>query len=286
MTDDDSRPSSGSQLTVTVTPGMHGNVSVFDGMQEDWIESYFVANDIAKKRAILFNAVGPSTYRLIKTLCLPDKPKDYTFEEIVKKLTTHFNPKQSVIIKRFEFKTRKQEQGETVAEYVAALRKIAEHCEYSDILSEMLRDRLHVCGIADKRVQNRYLRETKLTYADPRDMALAADKDAKRLRAVNEEVVHPGSSSAHKEAATIAHVNKRPVKPRNGSRTRSSPQTGAYSQGGCNSMSCCHCGGDRDASCCKLKEYACWYCRKKGHLAAVCRKKKRDEQAPEKNKIK
>ena len=101
MTDNESRPSGGSQPTVTVMPGLHRTVSIFDGTQEDWIEyaerleSYFVANDIAdvaKKKAILLNAVGPSTYNLIKTLCLPDKPKDYTFEQSVKKLTTHFNP--------------------------------------------------------------------------------------------------------------------------------------------------------------------------------------------------
>ena len=71
----------GAATTVTVAvPGLHGTVSPFDGSQEDWIEyaerldSYFVANDIvdvAKKRAILLNAVGPTTYRLIKTLCLP-----------------------------------------------------------------------------------------------------------------------------------------------------------------------------------------------------------------------
>ena len=54
-------------VTVSV-PGLHGTVSPFDGSQEDWIEyaerlnSYLVANDItdmAKKRAILLNAVVP-----------------------------------------------------------------------------------------------------------------------------------------------------------------------------------------------------------------------------------
>ena len=154
-------------VTVAVPSGLHGTVSPFDGSQEDWIEyaerldSYFVANDItdvAKRRAILLNAVGPTTYRLIKTLSLPGKPTDHTFEELVEKVKTHFNPKPSAIIKRYEFNTRKQRPGETVAEYVAALRKIAEYCEYGDILNDMLRDRL-VCSIADKRVQNRHLRE-------------------------------------------------------------------------------------------------------------------------------
>ena len=80
--------------TVTFMPGLHGTVAVFDGTQEKWIDyaerldSYFVANDIrdaAKKRAILLNAVGPSTYRLLKTLCLPSKPTDYSLRRSPRK---------------------------------------------------------------------------------------------------------------------------------------------------------------------------------------------------------
>ena len=119
-----------------VVPGLHGQVSAFDANQEDWVEYverlelYFTANDIAnpaKKRAILLTAVGPATYRLVKTLAIPGKPTDLSFEDIVEKLKTHFNPKPSPIIKRYEFNTRKQQPNETISEYVAALRRIAEH---------------------------------------------------------------------------------------------------------------------------------------------------------------
>ena len=110
--------------------GVIGVVAPFNGKEEEWIdyaerlEHYFIANDItdvAKKRAILLNAAGASTYRLIKTLALPGVPKDLTFEQIVEKVTAHYNPKPSVIIKRFEFNTRVQKEGESVAEFVAAL---------------------------------------------------------------------------------------------------------------------------------------------------------------------
>ena len=43
-----------------------------------------------------------------------------------------------------------------MAEYIAAIRKIAEDCEYGTMLNEMLRDRL-VDDVTDKRVQKRYL---------------------------------------------------------------------------------------------------------------------------------
>ena len=177
-----------------LVPGLHGQVSAFDPHKEEWVEYverlelYFLANEIndaTKKRAILLNAADPTTYRLVKTLAIPGKPTDLPFAEIVKKVKNHFNPKPSPIIKRFEFNTRKQKANETVSEYVAALRQIAEYCEYGATLDAMLRDRL-VCGIADKRVQDGYLREAKLSYKEALEMALAAEtteKDSQRLRA-------------------------------------------------------------------------------------------------------
>ena len=148
------------------------------------LENYFIANDIvnpAKATSDFVNGVGASTYRLIKTLSLPGKPKDLSFAEIVERVRTHFNPKPSVIIKHYEFNRCVQRPGESVADYVAALRKITEHC---DVLNDMLKDRL-VCGTTDKHVQRWCLQETTMSYAEARDMALAsetADRDSKRLQ--------------------------------------------------------------------------------------------------------
>ena len=38
-----------------------------------------------------------------------------------------------------------------MADFVASLRNLAEHCEYRDTLETMLRDRI-VCGIRDKKI--------------------------------------------------------------------------------------------------------------------------------------
>ena len=58
--------------------------------------------------------------------------------------------------------------------HVAELRKIAEHCDYGEVLSNMLRDRL-VCGTNNKAIQRRLLLKADLTFADAMDMALAAE---------------------------------------------------------------------------------------------------------------
>lgn len=185
---------------------VHGFVSAFDSTQEDWVkyakrlEHYFVANTIASEdiqRAILLTNVGPATYRLIKTLSLPRKPTDYSFSDLVKIVKSHFHPKPSPIMKRFEWS---QQEGETVGVFVAALRSIAEHCEYpEDILNDMLRDRI-VCGLRDKAVQRGLLKESKLTYQLALDTALAAEvaaNDAKQLH------------DTHRQPLPVHHVNSK-----------------------------------------------------------------------------
>ena len=172
------------------TVGLHGNVSVFDPTQEEWGEYterlvyYFTANVITsqtKQRAVLLNAVGLSTYRLLKTLASPAQVTDLTFEQIVERAKKHFNPKPSPIVKRFEFNTRQQDEGESVAVFVAELRKIAQYCDYGDVLSDMLRDRV-VCGLANKAVQRRLLQEPTLTFEKALEVALAAETAARDSR--------------------------------------------------------------------------------------------------------
>ena len=66
------------------------------------LEHYFTANEGDKQRAILLNAVGASTYRLIRTLVSPAKVTDISFADIVEKARAHFNPKPSPIVKRYD----------------------------------------------------------------------------------------------------------------------------------------------------------------------------------------
>jgi hypothetical protein len=46
------------------------------------------------------------------------------------------------IAERFRFHKRKQLEGESINDYVAVLRKLAEHCDFGDRLADDLRDRL------------------------------------------------------------------------------------------------------------------------------------------------
>ena len=145
----------------------HGKIDSFNPSQESWtsyaerLSHYFDANDItteSKKKSILLTVCGPSTYELIKSLILPNRISDKTYEQIIEVLGTHYNPKPSPIIQRYKFHIRERRSGESIATYVAELRAIGEHCGFGGTLNEMICDRL-VCGVNDHNIQRRLLQE-------------------------------------------------------------------------------------------------------------------------------
>ena len=138
---------------------------------EDWrhyverLNHFFEANEItddAKQRSIFLVSVGAKTYKLIRSLVAPEDPKEKSYADMAKLVQEHFKPKPSVIVERFKFNTRGQQQGETISVFLAELRRLSENCEFGATLDEMLRDRL-VCGASDDKIQRRLLAEPNLT---------------------------------------------------------------------------------------------------------------------------
>ena len=89
---------------------------------------------------------------LLRNLLVPTLPKDKTLDEIVDVLTKHYEPKTLVIAECFQFHRRNQAVGESVAEYVAGLRRLTRHCEFGAYLDDALRDRF-VCGLRSETIQ-------------------------------------------------------------------------------------------------------------------------------------
>ncbi len=170
----------------------HGSIGDLDHSQADWVsycerlEQYFVANDVKnadKQRAILLSVCGVLTYQLIRNLVAPNKPTEKTFAEIVKLVKDHHTPPPPAAMQRYTFNRRMQKEGETIAEFVAELRRLSEHCKF-DSLEEMLRDRL-MFGVKDKSVRKKLLGEASgLTFQKAFEIAQAAEIAEKKCKTV------------------------------------------------------------------------------------------------------
>ena len=258
----------------------HGKVGTFNESIESWssyierLGHYFVANDVkdgSKKRAILLSSCGVSTYTIIRNLLAPDLPSSKSFDEIVEAAGRHFNPKPSSIVQRFRFNSRVRKEGESVADFVAQLRQLSEHCQFGDTLSDMLRDRI-VCGINDQRIQRGLLAESDLTLTKAMELSLAmesADKDADTLKA--------GATGV----ANAQLVLQMPATSAGRGRThkRNPPKADLSSNATCH-----RCHGKHLATVCRFKEVQCHACGKKGHISKACRSRRNPTEASRKNK--
>ena len=63
---------------------------------------------------------------------------------VVEKFERHFIKKRNVIFERARFNQRKQEEGESVDDFVTALLCLSEHCQYGNLREEMIQDRIVV----------------------------------------------------------------------------------------------------------------------------------------------
>ena len=87
-----------------------------------------------KTVAVFLTVIGAKTYSLLRDLVHPDKPATKTYGQLIAKIGTSI-----VIAERFKFHARVQHQGETVANFLAGLRKLSEHCQFGAFREEALR---------------------------------------------------------------------------------------------------------------------------------------------------
>ncbi|XP_060771406.1 uncharacterized protein LOC132882151 [Neoarius graeffei] len=245
-----------------IAVSMVGTLTAFDSQAQTWeeycevLEHFFEANEIAdggRKRAILLSSVGSKTYSLMRNLLSPDKPGAKSYKDLTELLQSHYNPEPSEIVQRFKFNSRTRAANETVTEYVAVLRELAQHCNYGEKLKEMLRDRL-VCGIADDHIQRKLLAEPELTFEKALKVAQAietANKDVRDLQSQPKTLDSTVSKSA--TPLTVHNVGTRPKW-----RGKDAP------------LACYRCGGEHLARDCRFLNERCHGCGKKGHVK-MCR---------------
>ena len=79
-----------------------------------------------------------------------------------------------LIAERFRFHRHQQYSSESVAQFLAALRNLAIHCDFGAVLNVTLRDR-SVCGLRSQAVQRKLLSEAGLTLSKATEIASAAE---------------------------------------------------------------------------------------------------------------
>ena len=205
------------------------------------------------KLDILINYISASVYEYISEY--PD------YAAAVETLDTLFVVPKNEIFSRHLLATRKQQTGETLNNYMNALKLLAKDCQFKTVSTdvykqEMIRDAF-INGIQAQHVWQRLLENITLSL----DAAFTQARSLEAVQASSDHyVVNPSMSSINAamthNTTSLEHLELNAV-----SGTR-----------------CFFCGGSRhNRLVCPAKDSACHNCDRKGHFSKVCKSKLREQ---------
>lgn len=155
----------------------------------------------------------------------------------------------------------KQEEGESVENFITRLREKANTCEYGTLKDELIRDKI-VLGVANDDIRRRLLREKGLTLPGAIEMCRAFEVTDLRMRAMESEIP--------RVVDAVNAVGRQPFRP-NQSRQNNPPRLPTES------TACRYCGNAhvRGREHCPAYRKQCKACGINNHFAKVCLKDKR-----------
>uniref|UniRef100_A0A8C6XYR5 CCHC-type domain-containing protein n=1 Tax=Naja naja TaxID=35670 RepID=A0A8C6XYR5_NAJNA len=255
----------------------------FDPVAEDWesyadrFQMYLEGNDLAnisekRKRAVFLTHCGPAVFKMAKALVGAADMKVMEWPDLEKLLRAHYAPQVSCLIKRHEFYRRDQEESENVNDFVASLRDIVGACAFNS-LEEAMRDRF-VLGLKDKVLQSKLLLKPKITLKEAIEEASSAEatkSSAAAMKKINKASRHPDvekSTTTHCEQidseSDCSEVEEGIYRLR---MERKKKDLGRKRQ----DFYCRGCGVGHPCTECKFLDTICLRCKKRGHLARVCK---------------
>lgn len=252
-----------------------GSISEYKEGKEDFesylerLEQWMAANTVAdeKKVSVFLSIIGADAYKLLKSLLLPDKPSTKSYAQLTKALSDHYKPKPLVIMERFRFQKRNQQESESVSDFIVALKQLSTNCDFGAHLDDALRDRF-VSGLRSEAIQRKLLAETNVTFKSACDTALSMEMASRNTLEFSGKI---------KESGTVNRVynqNKKRDDKRNSSNTSYGKST-TWQKSSVDEKQqqphqpCYRCGGKHPATVCRFKQEKCHHCTKVGHIARM-----------------
>ncbi|XP_033213671.1 uncharacterized protein LOC117170748 [Belonocnema kinseyi] len=188
--DDKNKVSSGSEFKMSFAGTMielfkkGNNWNAF----EKQLGAFIALNNVedSKKSALLITRLSSAVSEELLSVCENVDPLTLDYAALISKLSTLYEPKGNEHLSRFTFRDRKQKEGESIKDYMVALRGLVTKCKFgTNETKGQLKDQL-ISGVKSKTIRYELLKESDKTLdkllklAETVEMALAEMNDDKK----------------------------------------------------------------------------------------------------------
>lgn len=204
-----------------------------------------------KKAAIFIKCLPVDVITNLQRRMKPIKLSEATYDDILKKITSQFLVKKSLVGAAVQFLNRKQQSSETIEVFAKIINDLADACEYSDCCRDRLLRDTFISGLQSSAIMKSLLpKADNLTFNE-------CIERAKFLEQVTFDAEDMQSVTSYK-------LNSQPRYEKQNTFTVPS------------SYICIRCSaaGKHIASKCPCINLICKQCQKKGHIAKACRTSK------------
>nr|XP_049697651.1 uncharacterized protein LOC126054853 [Helicoverpa armigera] len=213
--------------------------------------------------SLLVNLIGPEGFDIYQTFTFDKEEDRDDIRILLEKFDSFFVSKLNITLIRYKFFTRNQEEGESIQQYVTALRLLSKNCNFKELEDELIKDRI-VCGIRSLRVRDRLLRCEDLNL----DKAVKLCQAEEISRESEQQMDAVGTSSG------VAQVDVVGAQRRRGRGSAGGGRRGARRGAAPSPHLCARCGGLSprcQAGKCPADQCTCFVCGNRGHFAKVCK---------------
>ncbi|XP_076352684.1 uncharacterized protein LOC143248136 [Tachypleus tridentatus] len=225
----------------------------------------------------LFQPSVPQESRSLQILVkCTKKAQQKNYKHVIREFDNYLQPTKVTKLYMKKFENRKQQPGETVSQYISALREIAQNCEYGDTLEQQLCKQISV-GVSDRALRDRLWSED-LTLKQITEKCHHHEQKLESLKEIE------GSTST---VTDVNYVRRDQSRGRSrhrsqGSRNQQRRDTQETYRGATirrpPQRNCTRCGKlpHHSQQRCPALEKTCNYCKLRGHFAVMCRNKNRN----------
>ncbi|XP_059046957.1 uncharacterized protein LOC131842442 [Achroia grisella] len=230
--------------------------------------------------SLLINLIGADGFDVYQTFAFESDTQRDDVNILIKKFDEHFGVKTNVTLARYNFFTRNQSEGESIIQYVTALKLLSKNCEFLTLEFDLIRDRMTIrsqtCGITNIAVRDRLLRSEDLTLEKAINICQADEVSADGRRQLESSSGTPSSSGPG--PALVSAVRARGSRGRSSSRARAPRYSVTNRRGNSHNMhtvaNCPRCGAQRcEPTTCPALNIQCYVCHNYGHFARMCQVK-------------